>query len=344
MHVTMLGVGRSGTTALYNLLQEILTDAYCDKIEFVYEPFLWDRDVFNIQYKSITTQFENMESLSIEGIYANQQIPLFVNKGVEIADTSYIESLYTPRKEGNILLLKFIRANGRYRLLKEACPQGKCIFVIRNPVDVVNSVINMFSFFGDDFHKSDFSRFATEVKTIYHENLKSDYPLRVEREVLYWYYMNRFALESFADNNYDKPLLICYESFVEDKERYIRKICDYLEIACQDKYFQVLKKTVGYSSREAKITEQEYQVLEYYLVLYQEMLNRFAIENSFSRERVEDKYRDKFLKSRPDDKCFGKTPPAIKNYWFHKHKNIKAPSAPSPKKGVLKRIIDRISP
>ena len=55
----VMGVGRSGTTAVYSLVQRILEVQYPGETDYVYEPFLWDRDRFNKPYDQIKGKFRH---------------------------------------------------------------------------------------------------------------------------------------------------------------------------------------------------------------------------------------------------------------------------------------------
>ena len=164
--VAVLGVGRSGTTMIYKILQDILYYDTENRLDCVYEPFLWDRKTFDGPYEQVTRSFENIDALSYEGIYNHKKLPLFIPEQYDLRGEpsayAYIKDFSTPLQKGNSLLIKLIRANGRFSLLKQCAPDLKSIFIIRNPIDVINSVINLFSFYGDDFYSSDFPRLIIE--------------------------------------------------------------------------------------------------------------------------------------------------------------------------------------
>ena len=312
----LLGIGRSGTTILYYILQEMFWDVGKGNVDFVYEPFLWDRDVFNIKLNTVKYEFQDMASLSIEGIYTHLQLPLFVSNPDDYVENEYLRRLFETSNSKEYLLLKMIRANGRYKLLKAICPELKTVFVVRNPLDVVNSAIAMFSFFGEDFHKSDWRRFATEVNRIYNANLEVEGGgggggggggRRVEKYALYWYYMNRFAFDSFR-NHTDQPLIICFENFLSEKECHIKRICDYFGIEFKKRYLDPISKRVGPSYAKANITKAEFDLLKNYLDLYEELLGKVNIQPSFNKKSLYDKYSGGFLESRKPDILFGKTP------------------------------------
>lgn len=226
-------------------------------------------------------------------------------------DISYVRNLFEPAKEKGSRLLKFIRANGRLSVLKHVCPDCKYIFIIRNPIDVVNSAMKMFSFFGEDFHASDFPRFATEINHLFDAGIQArSISSNAHRQGLFWYYMNKFCLESFSYLGI-KPLLICYEDFKEDNDKYIRRICDFLQVSYKEEYSMLLKQKVGPTFGKANLTRDELDQLSDYLPKYKKMLAEFGFDHSFSQERILAKYQGRTLPQRIKNECFGKTPIAI---------------------------------
>ncbi|MCI0471902.1 MAG: sulfotransferase, partial [Candidatus Aminicenantes bacterium] len=161
MKICILGVGRSGTTALYTLLQEIFIDRFGKNTDFIYEPFLWDMQAFNGRYNDVVKNFDSMNSLSVEAMYHHQNLPLFIEDATAFKDNPYLDKIFHKTSEN--ALIKFIRANGRFRLLTEICPEAKYIFITRNPLDVINSVVVRFSLLGSEFHRDDWDRFTREI-------------------------------------------------------------------------------------------------------------------------------------------------------------------------------------
>ena len=49
--VFIFGIGCSGTTMTYSLLQSLFTRLYGKNYYSTYEPFIWDREKFNRPYK-----------------------------------------------------------------------------------------------------------------------------------------------------------------------------------------------------------------------------------------------------------------------------------------------------
>lgn len=310
MKVVILGVGRSGTTALYRLLQDILKEKY-DDVDFVYEPFLWDYKKLNDMYENIVEKFNYTDSISIEGSYENKKLPLFIEKNElnNYTNNDYLNCMF---KSENILA-KFIRANGRINLIKEMFPDAKIILITRNPIDTINSSSELFSYYGSEFFESDYERFKNEVLDIYGDSISTVSP--IEKEVYYWYYMNKFALESFDEKS---MLKLTHESFIFDKEKTITSILDYLEIKDINiaKYIDNSKKIVGPKTKNINITENEFHILKKFNTRYfNEFKTTFNLDTFISEEEHLSKYSNAtFRKKRENDFLSGKTTLFIRNY------------------------------
>ena len=308
MNVCILGVGRSGTTAIYSLLQEILIDQIGrDNIYFIYEPFLWDIHVFNGRYDEVIKHFQDMNSISIEGIYNHQRLPMFVKNPAKFKRNNYLDKIFNKTSENT--LIKFIRANGRFRLLSEICPRGKFIFIIRNPLDVINSAVIRFSLLGSEFHKDDWNRFAREVNTLYGRGTIDGEKInsQLEKEVLYWYYMNKYALESFEQTN-SKPLIICYEDYVSRREFWVDKICNFINLKRKDIYYDYAKKIAGSQTIKNNISKFEIDMLTGYLDKYTALLAAAGITHPIDLDKITSKYKIINTETNRKQIIIGKTP------------------------------------
>ena len=301
MKVNIFGVARSGTTALYSLVQEIMLDNH-KKIDFIYEPFLWDKDVFNDRYANKSHNFKYMHSLSFEGIVNHLQLPLFIRETDEYVDNSYISKLLEPANSRKNILTKFVRTNGRYNLIQKACPECKSIIVIRNPVDTINSVVNSFSFYGGEFHRDDFSRFINEINELYTDNLNINVSQdMVEKEGLYWYYMTRFILETI-DSHHPEPLVLCHEELMNSREETIIRICKYLGYEYNERYVKFNEKKQGLITEQYELPQKDLDVLTRYLYIYFQLLDKYKIEYKFNKKSILKKYS--LVKSREYSKKF----------------------------------------
>jgi Sulfotransferase family len=290
MKVCILGIGRSGTTALYSLMQNIMESKFGEEIEYIYEPFLWNKEVFNGRLEPLRNKFRYMDSLSIEGMLHHQKLPMLIDGPVPYADNDYLNRLLSPDRPQKNLLIKLIRANGRYLLINRICPDCKNIFVMRNPIDVVNSVITKFSFYGGEFHKDDFPRFIREVNSYYQKGYSpEDFKHQVEKELFYWEYMNRFALNSFEKSE-RRPLIICHEEYIKKSDAFVDKICRFIGIEMDEHYIALSKKKIGRITKTFQISENELSMFMPYLIMYMDLLDKHQIEYDFQINDILSKY------------------------------------------------------
>lgn len=301
MTVNIFGVGRSGTSALYALIQEIMEEQLDGEIESIYEPFLREQSLCggDVNELSVRANFKYIDSLSLEGMYNHSVLPMFIEQSKQYADNPFLNKLYGNKKQKSSLfflskkqekkqhrLIKYIRANGRYRLLNAIDPDAKSIFMIRNPFDVGNSVKRMFSFYGGEFHKDDQQRFIDEVNRIYgRDYTREKFENYLDEQLFFWYYMNRFALESFADVN-EKPLVVCYEKYISDRKHMLKDICDFLGLKYDEKYFSSAEEIVGPKTKQKSMSSSEYTVAEKYLTKYFQLLDDHNIIYDFTKEEI----------------------------------------------------------
>jgi hypothetical protein len=308
MEIIILGVGRSGTTALYNVLQTALSDQN-RTVKYVYEPFLWDQKTFDKPFTSISSEFTYVSSLSIDGIYHNKRLPLFMDdESVEsIYPHEYLASLHAVADQGTALLAKYIRANGRYRLIRKMRPEARIIIMLRNPLDVINSSINMFSFFGDDYHASDADRFLDEADRIYpgviDQRMFKDNV--VYREGIYWFLMTRKLLHDVeGDAN---VFCLPYEEFTGARVRWFKKICEFAGLEYRDDYGEALTRKVGpIRSVTVNLSKDDYQVLLPLLDEYSTFVDKTGYD--FDRDRIQKKYRGRLLETREFNPLRGRLP------------------------------------
>ncbi len=268
MKVIIFGVGRSGTTALYSLLQKIMEDQFGDDVDYVYEPFLWDRNVFNNKYEHIVGEFKYIDNQSVEGMYWHQKLPMFINDVEKYKNNPYVKDILTPKNNKKHMLIKSIRLNGRYKLFNKIADNiTKYIFVIRNPVDVVNSVVNKFSFFGDNYHRSDETRFFEEIRSLNgkSDNYNSLRPL--EKQVVYWEKMNEAVFYVASKSEYS-PLIIINEEYISNSELVLHRICDYLGIMFSKCYLNWIRENVGPVTKKVNLSEDDYKIVSGYLPKY----------------------------------------------------------------------------
>lgn len=293
MKICVLGVGRSGTTALYVLAQEVLSSESQKRFHSFYEPFLRDSLYLDGPYHEVAGRMDDMASLSPEGILNHLRLPHFIDAPAPLAENAYLRGLFFPADGIEDLVVKFIRACGRFLLLDAICPQLRTVFLIRNPLDVVYSCLQRFSFFGGEFHRDDFPSFAAEVNRLYGAGLPTAEAIgTVRKELAYWYYMNRFALESFRRLDEERrPLVVCHEELVRDRKRWTRRICDHWSTAFSGRYEKTLGKPIGSVTADLVLGADEVPLFKEFFEKYLELLSAHGIPCSVSPAEVFGKYR-----------------------------------------------------
>ncbi len=289
MKVIVAGIARSGTTALYSILQRILTDQP-GKVDFIYEPFLWDREVFNDFYEKVSGNFTFLNSVSIEGLYSHLTLPMLIRDPDRNYPEDYLRSLFHHDGPEHHVLVKFIRANGRLSLLKKVCPEAKIIFILRNPLDSVHSILSLFSYFGGEFHRDDYPRFIREVNDFFGMDINPGPEVpQVHKELIYWYYMNRYALMSL-NSMPNAALIVNHERYASQPEMVISQICNYLGFNVRESYLVLGRRYEGVVTKKFLISRAEMDYIEPYLDGYHDLLAEFSIDHDFDRESIQKKY------------------------------------------------------
>ena len=227
LEIIISGVGRSGTTALYGIVQKLLRvngiDPTCG-----YEPYLWRSDVFEhlaIDDPGFADLFQITSSLSIEGMYAHARTPLFARTNPP-EHVAFIDQLFTGRRP---TLVKLIRGCGRLDAFLDVRPDLKVIQIVRNPMDVVNSALGLFSFFGEEYHPSDKPRFVREVHERFGDTLAQHLCSEAEWSGLWWRYMNQAALDTAAQSR-SRVLTVSHEALRSAPAAAVQRIATFCDL------------------------------------------------------------------------------------------------------------------
>ncbi len=357
MIINILGVGRSGTSAIYSIIQQIMEDQLKGTINSIYEPFLREQSLCggDVNDLSIRSNFKYIDSLSLEGMYNHSILPMLIEQPKEYKENSFLKKIYGKENQKNSLyffqkskkekdhkLIKYIRANGRYRLLNRIDPYAKTIFIIRNPFDVGNSVKRMFSFYGGEFHKDDQQRFIEEVNHIYGKNYtKNSFENYLDEQLFYWYYMNRFALESFEDAK-TKPLVLCYETYIADRKNGLIQICDHLNLKFDEKYVSNAKSVVGPKTKQKTLSPSEYAVAEKYLAKYFQLLDTHEISYAFTKEEILQPYTVSQEKATTQNAFYGLHSRAIINRIAKQHSSATSTTQMQEEKIKFAHIVNPV--
>jgi len=287
---SIFGIGCSGTTVLYSLLQEIYHDYLGASFQSIYEPFIWDKQIFNCRYKDAGRFFGWTSSLSIEGMYMHKCIPMFIKdkNSSTIFEQDFFNDFSHHRSQKIPSLSKFIRANGRMSAFRQLNPAAKFILIIRNPLDSINCAKHKFSYFGEDFYPSDYPRFRSEVEKQGLLKIQPEQVCWANKQAEYCYQMTRAALD-FATND-DQTIVIEYDQLKSNKSQTILRLGRFLNLDLNTKYLQLLESQIGPQTSTVSLSQQEYQAILPYEVFYRELCQSHSIKYIKSHQNVIHQY------------------------------------------------------
>lgn len=224
--IIIAGVGRSGTTAAFELIHGWLKNL--EQLGTpVYEPYIWDSKALfrgdELNPDGFTTQ-----AFSARGVLTHLETALFLTEP-DAAHDQFVESL-VPEGDG---LIKMIRGCGRLEAYSRLYPDAKIIGVVRNPFDSVNSAHLHFSLLGDEFHRSDKLRLAEEIERRFGD--KADLPASPDEKEhvwagYWWLYMNRALTEHYAAHP-QNVMLLPYELLLENEAVARDRLAGFLGLA-----------------------------------------------------------------------------------------------------------------
>lgn len=227
--ILVSGIGRSGTTLIYQQLAKLLL-LDTEAVNFRYEPYLW-----NIRSGQVADNPFGNEQLHHMGLHTHLATPLFHTVAHPLHD-AFLDSLFDapwdrdPSRHPDAYLTKVIRGSGRLRAYLARYPSLKIVICLRNPLDTINSSLGMFSFFGEEFHENDRPRFAEELRA--QGRLSTALP--EARNAVEWYgtWWRAFTEESLsiAEDFPDNTFLFCHELFQQDKSGVLGRLQDFVGI------------------------------------------------------------------------------------------------------------------
>lgn len=295
--VLISGIGRSGTTTMFNMLGQAYLKQY-KHAECVYEPYLWNiagaRKTANVKGQPFST-----DQLDPYSIYVHTQTPLFLEGRHELHD-DWLNRVFQPKQKddqhASNILCKVIRGSGRLRAILSKFSNLKVVISTRNPVDTINSSLGMFSFFGDEFHPTDRYRFLSYVQDAYKEPASlSSIKNELQWATLWWHY---FTLESFSVFNDfpDRVTLVPYEVYVQDKKKHIIDAARFLGIKEEFVDDSLLDNMVGPVTKASYLNVRDIELLNdeiaWYFSKIRELTGEKIFYSSFRHELIK-KYRDR---------------------------------------------------
>ncbi|MFC3155608.1 sulfotransferase family protein [Gilvimarinus japonicus] len=288
MDVFVFGVGRSGTTMMYRLVQQAYLQKFGSDFKSTYEPFIWNRELFNDLYENVGSLFGKTASLSIDGIYHHLSLPLFcgASTGNQLQNNEFFDHFAAQKTPTKPHVAKLIRANGRMTLFRRLNPSAKFILMVRNPIDVLNSVKHKFSFFGDDFYPSDYPRFCRELgDKLIKQPSETTW---ATRSAEYVYQMNLAAVEfGIRDKN---TMIVEYDKYKGEPPEIAKNLCDFLGLEFSEAIGRTATTSKGPVTSSVSLSQSEFEQALEYGRLHQQMCENFSLQSPFTTDRIRQRY------------------------------------------------------
>lgn len=232
MAILISGIGRSGTTTIYQILGKGLLAKYKDA-RCVYEPDLWN--IPEVEHTAkVKGQPFNVGQVGLFNLMVHCNTPLFLS-GRNMLHDAWLSKVFGSFQSSSLVapenvLAKVIRSSGRLEAALTRFENLKVVIVTRNVVDTVNSGLGLFSFFGDEFHPSDKSRFVQEVNELFNAGIKETLKKNeLQWSVLWWHYFTEASIRTY-EKYPEKVLLVPYEKYMENQQEVMGEIFDFTGI------------------------------------------------------------------------------------------------------------------
>lgn len=270
MAVLISGIGRSGTTTMFNILGDAFLAKY-KAARCVYEPYLWDIPEVE-RTGRVKGQPFNVGQVGLFNTYVHCNTPLFLSGRNELHD-GWLRRVYGPvsrlaSEARSDVLAKVIRGSGRLEAALSRFENLKIIVVTRNVVDTVNSGLGLFSFFGDEFHPSDKSRFVKEVNEIFDAGIDpSAIDNEMEWAVLWWRYFTEASISTY-EKYPQRVMLIPYEKYITDKLGVMEGIFEFAGVDVSYLDQKLLEEGAGPTTKVSYITRNQIDQMDDQLAWY----------------------------------------------------------------------------
>lgn len=272
--VLVSGIGRSGTTLIYQQLAKLLL-LETEAVNFRYEPYLW-----NVREPVAAGNAFGTEELHQFGLHTHLATPLFLAGAHETHDR-FLDHLFDAQWDRDVdrkpdaCLTKVIRGSGRLRAYLARFPDLKIVICLRNPMDTINSSLGMFSFFGEEFHANDRARFQDALQ----QQNRLQRPLPDSPNAIEWYgaWWRAFTEDSLAvaAAHPDNVFLFCHERFQQDNTGVLNDLQDFVGIH-NPGIMMGLSRPAGPSIRSTSLTAHDIVRLRPHTAYYRTaVLDRF---------------------------------------------------------------------
>ncbi|MGI9169119.1 MAG: hypothetical protein ACR2FH_02945 [Caulobacteraceae bacterium] len=290
-HWLVAGVGRSGTTAIYEALQALARRQ--GRFRHFYEPYLWGPPTWGPRFRRVAKAFASTNAIDARGLAVHLSTPLFASERPERSGVhaDFVHDLF---RDGRSSLAKIIRGCGRMADYLELRPGVKVVVVMRTPLDCVNSILGNFSFFWDEFHPSDRPRFRRELETL--GRPQGAFASEGEAAAAWWREMNGAALRTLEAHR-DRVFVAPHEAFAADRALTSRRLARFLSVEAGAEEVESLAKPVGQITRKINLRADDRDRIAPLQKAYFETIERLSdIPMGGARlaaaRRIEAKYQD----------------------------------------------------
>ncbi len=204
-------------------------------LSLFYEPLLW---------KDYT-----LKEKDLRGIAVHKSLPLLLSTPYRLTGRQRKFFAGLGDLPGITTVTKFIRMTGRIPILQELYPGCRLMFIYRDPVGVINSLLNVkFSLLGPPHYETDIRALKDEalrLGLISGDRLRMFEDFSWGAEALHWYLMNKKAV---ADLRGGDAFVISYNEMLNRKEDFLRAVCAFLKIEYRQEYLRLFY-VPGYNIR-----------------------------------------------------------------------------------------------
>ncbi len=283
--ILVSGIGRSGTTLIYQQLANmLLLDER--KVNFRYEPYLW-----NIRGPKTKGNPFDMSQLHHFGLLTHCSVPLFL-KGSDSVHDPFLDHLFNESwdrdssQRPDSYLTKVIRGSGRLRSYLNRFPDLKIVACLRNPIDTINSSLGMFSFFGEEFHTDDRPRLRSELEARGSDISQLNAPYLSTQWYGSWWRAFTEETLAVAVDYPENVMLFCYESFQNAPIATLESLMSFVGTRNLG-MFMGLSKPAGPSIKATSLTQHDVRVLGPHIKYYTETVLRPALGDKAATARTD---------------------------------------------------------
>lgn len=294
--VLVSGIAHSDTSDVFSLLEKAFLKKH-KRGKIIYEPYLSNSKK---SYPIAKPFNENKLNESYIGCHIDS--PIFLNKHHPRYGTLLDKNFGLQNKHKNIArLVHDVKSLGRLDAILNRYPETKVILVTRNIADTINSNLNLFSFYGDQFHQSDKNRFLQEINKKFDANLTlQQLDTETKWASIWWRYLTISAFNS-ARRFPDSVFILPYELYIQNKKAWAKKLAAFLNINyihINTSYFE------HYDSPKASfdhLSRLDVEFMAEDLLMYAKLVNEFTSEGAIAPHQFKhsliEKYTHKNLKS-----------------------------------------------